>query len=92
MCEALPSSLSDKTDIPELLVPFFHFPGEKLPHLHHPSLLPPVPRCILPSGLCLLAVQTGLVSIEDLAAFGSTSVDTGRQEGGGEVLWGKVEA
>lgn len=74
----LPSSPSDKTDIPELLVPCFHFPGEKLPYLYHPSLLPPVPRCILPSGLCLLAVQTGLVSIQDLAALGSTNVSTRR--------------
>lgn len=67
-------SSSDKTDTPELLVPCFHFPGEKLPYLYHPSLLPPVPRCILPSGLCLLAVRTGLVSIQDLAALGSTGV------------------
>lgn len=74
----LPSSPSDKTDIPELLVPCFHFPGEELPYLYHPSLLPPVPGCILPSGLCLLAVQTGLVSIQDLAALGSTSVGTRR--------------
>lgn len=29
----LPSSLSDKTEIPELLVPCFHLPGEKLPSL-----------------------------------------------------------
>lgn len=36
-----------------------------------------------------MAVQTGLVSIQDLAALGSTSVGTRRQEGAGEGLWRK---
>lgn len=91
MRPCLPSSSNDKAEIPELLVPCFHFPGEKLPYLYRPSLLPPVPRCVLSSGLCLLAVQIGLVSIQDLAALGSTSVGTRRHEGGGEGLWRKVE-
>lgn len=86
----LASSPSAKIDIPELLVLCFHFPGEKLPYLSTIPLLPPAPRCILPSGLCLLALQTGLVSMQDLAALGSTSAGRRRQEGG-EGLWRKVE-